>query len=354
MHHFILPVYLKSKAFSSLSQYTLLPEQKALYKVEVDSLKKYFQHELMLKKIFFDIELFFAKIMEWVLPILNHKLFTFDKGDPVTLGKLIIGIFFLATGYYLTRKVSKLIEKKILTHLDIEPAVRHTMETFIFYFLVLLLLLFTLKLLNIPITVFTLIGGALAVGFGLGAQHIIYDFLSGVVMIIEHPIRKGDLIEVENVQGRVEHIGARASRIHTVDNKHLIVPNNFFLSKTVLNWTLSDEVIRGEIEVGVRYGSPTQKVVDLIQQAAKEHPKIQEAPEPIILFSDFGDNALVFRLNFWAKIASLMDMRKIKSALRFRIDELFRESEIVIAFPQRDLHFKSSSSPLQVEVLSKK
>ena len=309
----------------------------------------------MWKDILLKIEIFFVGILEWlewVPAILNIKVFYVDK-NPITLGKLILGLICIIFGYYLTRKLSKQIEKNILTRLDIEPAIRHTLETFIFYLLFLFLFLFILRLLNIPLTVFTIIGGALAVGFGLGSKEIVYDFLSGIVMIIEHPIRKGDLIEVENVQGIVEHIGARASRIHTIDNKHLIVPNNFFLSKTVLNWTLSDEVIRGEIAVGVQYGSPTKKVGEIIKQAAKEHPKIQSNPEPLILFSDFGNNALIFHLSFWATIASVMDMRKIQSVLRFRIDELFRENGIVIAFPQRDLHFKSSHTPLKVEVLSK-
>ena len=307
---------------------------------------------LKIELFFAGIVQWFSEIFEWVPTFLNLKLFSVDKNS-ITLGTLILGLVFLFAGYYFARGFSRQIEKRILTHLDIEPAIRHTMQTFIFYFLFLLLFLFTLKLLNIPLTVFTIIGGALAVGFGLGSQHIVYDFLSGVVMIIEHPIRKGDLIEVENVQGRVEHIGTRASRIHTVDNKHLIVPNNFFLSKTVLNWTLSDEVIRGEIAMGVQYGSPVQKVSELIYKAAVDEPKIQEHPEPIILFSDFGNNALIFRLSFWAAIASLMDMRKIKSSLRFRIDELFRENDIVIAFPQRDLHFKTAKTPIQVEVLKK-
>ena len=225
--------------------------------------------------------------------------------------------------------------------------------------MLLCLLIFVLRLLNIPITAITIVGGALAFAVGLGAQHIVYDLLSGIVIILEHPVRKGDLIEVEavegkeNVQGEVEHIGVRATRVHTIDNKHLIVPNNFFLSRTILNWTLSNEVIRGEIIVGVRYGSPTDKVAKLIGQAAKENKRIKEKPEPVILFSDFGDNALIFRLNFWAAIVTLMDMRKIKSELRFSIDKLFRENNIVIAFPQRDLHFKGFAEPVKVEMISK-
>ena len=296
---------------------------------------------------------FYDSITKWVPQFLNFEVFTIDK-TPVTLGKLIAGLLILIFGRWAIKQLAQQIDKKILSHFDIEPAFRHTTMTFSFYIMLLLLFLFVLRLLGIPLTVFTIVGGALAVGIGFGSQSIVYDLLSGLVMIIEHPIRKGDFIELENVRGHVEHIGARATRVHTVDNKHLIVPNNFFLSKIVLNWTLSDKIIRSDFAVGVVYGSPVSKVVKLIEQAIREHVKIEKNPAPIILFSDFGDNALVFRIHFWAAVYSLMDINILQSDLRFRIDTLFNENGIVIAFPQRDLHLKSASAPIQVEVLSQK
>ena len=304
----------------------------------------------MLKNFLVKVELFFSKVVDWVPSVLNTQIGTIDK-SPVTIGTLAGGLIALFVGYYLIRKSSYQIENKVLTRFGIEPAVRHTMRTFIFYFMLLLLILFVLQLLNIPITVFTVVGGALAVGIGLGSQNIVYDFLSGLIIILEHPIRKGDVVELENVRGKVEHIGARATRVYTVDHKHLVIPNNFFLSKIVLNWTLSNEVIRADVSVGVAYGSPTKKVVELIHQAIGEHKKIKKKPEPIILFADFGSNALIFKLHFWAAISSLMDMKKIQSDLRFRIAELFAENNIVIAFPQRDLHFRSPEQPLRVELI---
>ncbi len=306
----------------------------------------------MLKRIFLKIEIFASEAIDWIPKFLNIKIFTVDE-NPVTLGALVGGLVALILGQYLIRKLARQIENRILIRFGIEPAVRYTMRTFIFYFMLLILVLFVLQLLNIPITVFTVVGGALAVGIGLGSQNIVYDFLSGLIIILEHPIRKGDVVELENVRGKVDHIGARATRVHTVDHKHLIIPNNFFLSKMVLNWTLSNEVIRSDFAVGVAYGSPTDKVAQLIKQAIDEHKSIKKNPKPIILLSDFGANSMIFRLHFWASISSLMDLKKIQSDLRFRITQLFKENNIVIAFPQRDLHFRSSENPLQVELISK-
>lgn len=306
-----------------------------------------------------NIKSFFVEIAEWIsfffhifLDIVNYKIFEVDN-DPFTLKDIILGVILFWIGLHFIRRVSRQIESKILNRLDIDPPVRHSLKTFIFYLLLFLLILFVLRLLNIPVTMFTILGGALAVGLGLGSQKIVYDFLSGVVIIIEHPIRSGDLIEMNNIAGRVENIGARATRVLTLDNKHLIVPNSHFLTNTVLNWTLSDEVIRGEVKVGVMYGSPTEQVDQLMIQAAKEHSRIEDNPSPQVFLSDFGDSSLVFILHFYCRIGSLVDMRKIKSDLRFKLVKIFRENNIVIAYPQRDIHvINKKQQPLQVQIYS--
>ena len=308
-----------------------------------------------MKQIWLKIEVFFEPVYKWVPIVWNLELFSIIDKNPITLGRVVISLVVLFTGYKFLRFLSKQMDQKILARFDVEPAFRHSIKTFFFYIMIFFLMLVILRLLNIPMTAFTIAGGALAVGLGLGSQNIIYDFLSGLVIMLEHPIRTGDVVELENnVRGHVEHIGARATRVYTVDNKHLIIPNNFFLSKMVLNWTLSDEVIRSDVKVGVIYGSPVSTVRNILTQAADENPKIKKKPKPIILLDDFGDNAIVFHLYFWATIATVMDMKKIQSELRLKIDELFRENNIVIAFPQRDLHFKTSSQPVKVEITSPK
>lgn len=300
------------------------------------------------------IETFLGQAYDWVVVVFSYELFSITDKTPVTFGRIIVSLTAFFIGYKLIRALSNQVDRRILTHFDVEPAFRHSAKTYAFYIMMIFLILFVLKLLNIPLTVFTIVGGAFAVGLGLGAQNIIYDFLSGLVIMLEHPIRTGDVVELldqkDVVRGQVEYIGARATRMYTVDNKHIIIPNNYFLSKSILNWTLSDEVIRSDVRVGVIYGSPAEKVEELLAQAADENEKIKKDPKPVILISDFGNNSIVFDLYFWAKIATVMDMKKIQSEIRFKINELFKQNNIVIAFPQRDLHLKSSSAPLQVEI----
>ena len=306
-------------------------------------------------KLWLTVEVFFGQAYGWFsgwLPFIwNFEFFNVDK-NPITFGRVTIGIIAFLIGYRIAKKLSTQIEKRILMHFDIEPAFRYSIKTFTFYILILFLFLFVLQLLNIPLTALTIAGGALAFGIGLGAQNIIYDLLSGLVIMMEHPIRRGDLVELDNqVRGKVENIGARSTKVYTVDNKHLIIPNNFFLSKTVLNWTLSNEIIRSEVRVGVSYDSPVEKVKELLIQVADENSSIKKHPEPVILLSDFGDSAIIFDLYFWAQVNSLLQMKKIQSAIRFQLNSLFKENGILIAFPQRDIHLKSDQAPFKVEVL---
>jgi len=211
-------------------------------------------------------------------------------------------------------------------------------EKIINYFIVFLLVLFALRVVNIPLTLFTFLGGAVAIGVGFGAQNLINNFISGFIVMAEQPIKIGDLVEIEGTFAMVEEIGARCTRIRTGANVHILVPNSSFLEKNIINWTLSDKEVRAQVTVGVIYGSPVREVERLMLQAADEHKKVRKSPKPFVLFNDFGDNALIFDVYFWISMIRVMDRRIIESDLRFHIDKLFREAGIVIAFPQRDVH----------------
>jgi small-conductance mechanosensitive channel len=137
--------------------------------------------------------------------------------------------------------------------------------------------------------------------------------------------------------------------VRTPENIHIIVPNASFLEQDVINWTLSDHSIRSTLRVGVAYGSPVRDVEHLLYSAVREHPKVLDEPEPNVLFADFGDSALIFEAEFWTTIRTQLDRRRLLSDLRFRIDELFRENGITIAFPQRDVHL-DTTRPLHVRV----
>ena len=281
----------------------------------------------------------------------HYELFSVDK-NPITVGNALIGLVFVILGYISIRLIVKYFEMKVLVRLDIDAPQRYTIKVFLFYFLLILLFLFTLHLVQVPLTVFALIGTAVAVGVGFGAKNIINNFISGVVIVVEHPVRVGDLIEIDNLIGIVENTGFRSTHIRSLDNTHFIVPNSRILEENVLNWTLSDRVVRCEVKVGVVYGSPVKKIQTLLLQIAKEHDRVltyNKQQEPLVLFSDFAANALEFTLVFWITVERPLDIKKTASDIRFRVDEIFRQENIVIAFPQRDIHIKQ---PVSVRMYS--
>ena len=169
------------------------------------------------------------------------------------------------------------------------------------------------------------------------------------IIMGERPISIGDLIELDGVVGKVEEIGARCTKVRTGENIHILVPNSGFLEKNITNWTLSDQKIRAHVSVGVVYGSPVEEVNALLIRAVSENPSVLKPPDPFVLFNDFGDNALIFAVHFWISIRRIIERRLIESTVRFRIDELFREAGIVIAFPQRDVHL-DTQRPLEVTI----
>ena len=281
----------------------------------------------------------------------NYAVFQVEK-NPITVGNIILGLSLIILGYISIRLVIKYFEKRVLARLDIDVSQRYTIKVFLSYFLLILLFLFTLHLIQVPLTVFTVIGGAVALGLGFGARNIMNNFISGIVIVLEHPVRVGDLICINDLICIVEHVGFRATSVRTLDNTHVIIPNSSIMEQNILNWTLSDRVVRREISVGVVYGSPATRVRELLLKVAEGHEKVltyNKNQKPLVIFSDFGDNALQFKLFVWIAVERPLDLNQVASDIRYRIDELFRQEGIVIAFPQRDLHIKE---PVSIRMIS--
>ena len=254
-------------------------------------------------------------------------------------------------GLYGVRWVARALRLHVFPRLGLDEGGARAFESLAFYAFLVALVLVVLRFASIPLTAFAFVGGALAIGVGFGSQNIVNNFISGVILLAERPVKIGDLVEVGgDVYGIVEQIGLRSTRIRTGTNIHIVVPNASILENQVVNWTLNDPNVRLVVKVGVAYGSPTRDVERLLLQALNEHPRVHAHPAPSVLFADFGDNALAFEVHFWAAIRRLMDRLTIESEVRFRIDELFREAGITIAFPQRDVHL-DTLSPLAVRLV---
>jgi potassium efflux system protein len=272
-------------------------------------------------------------------------------GEPITVATVLLAVLLLALGYFISRAVSRGLSRALSARVSLEPGAASAAETLAFYGLFITFGLISLELVNFPLTVFTIAGGAVAIGVGFGSQNVMNNFISGLILLFERPIRAGDLVSVEGTHGIVEHIGARSTRIRAPDNTHMIVPNSLLVENSLVNFTLSDDVLRTTVSVGVAYGSPVREVERLLKQATGEHPAILQTPPPRIMFADFGDNALGFQALFWIRARTILERRQVESDLRYRIDDLFRETGIVIAFPQRDVHL-DTLKPLDVRLVA--
>jgi small-conductance mechanosensitive channel len=272
--------------------------------------------------------------------ILSSKIMTISE-QPISLGELLMLPLVLVAGVIITKWIVKLITSR-LTNKKTDPNVIHLLQRILYIIAITLLVVTTLDFINVPITAFAFLSGAIAIGFGFGAQNIINNFISGWILMWERPIRIGDFLEVEEAKGIVEKINTRSTRIRRVDGVHLLIPNSKLLENTVVNWTLVDKLVRTSVKVGVAYGSPARTVAALIMQAAEEQIDILKDPKPLVTFEDFGDNALIFEVTYWIQSIIEGGLRVTRSNIRFRLDELFEEHNIVIAYPQRDVHIDGS------------
>jgi small-conductance mechanosensitive channel len=279
---------------------------------------------------------FLSNLWAGISDALSRQVFMFGN-SPITLSQLIVAPLVVIFGLVVARLFLRGITRRLLKKGHDNNLVLIISRGY-WVIVIVTLLLLALSILNVPLGAFTFISGAVAIGVGFGAQNIINNFISGWILMGERPIRIGDVLEFEGTLGRVEAINNRSTLIRRIDGVHIVTPNSFLLENTVINWTLVDNEIRTQVRVGVAYGSPVRDVERLILQAADEHPDVQEEPPPLVIFDDFGDNALAFDLYVWTMLRPGGDLRKLRSDLRFRITELFDEHGIVIAFPQRDVH----------------
>jgi small-conductance mechanosensitive channel len=262
-------------------------------------------------------------------------------GQDVTYGDLLFIPTLVIIGFLLTNGISRLIASRLNAR-KVGPDLIHLIRRIFHIVAIAVIVITTLDFIKVPLTAFAFISGAVAIGIGFGAQNIVNNFISGWILMWERPIRIGDFLEVGEDKGKVEAINTRSTRIRRVDGVHMLIPNSALLENTVVNWTLVDQLTRTTVRVGVAYGSPVKRVMELMLKATADQPEVLADPEPVIIFEDFGDNALIFDSFFWIQAPVDRNLRVVRSNIRIRIEELFRADGIEIAFPQRDVHLDGS------------
>lgn len=283
--------------------------------------------------------------MEKLQEVASYQLFTIND-QVYTVGRLGLIVFLLLLAFWLFKKSSKFLATR-LEQSELPPDMILLLQRVYVIIALIVLAMLVLDLLQVPLSAFAFVSGAIAIGVGFGAQNIINNFISGWILMWERPIRIGDFLEIGDAKGTVETINTRSTRIRRIDGVHMLVPNSQLLENMVVNWTLIDNNIRSIVRVGVAYGSPVRKVEELILRATDDHPDTLDDPKPVVIFEDFGDNALIFDSYFWVDANGERDLRKVRSEVRFAICDLFEEAGIVIAFPQRDVHLDGKLELIQ-------
>mgnify|MGYP001814124327 FL=1 len=267
----------------------------------------------------------------------NYPLFSLSSGPQVTVSQVVLTLLIIALGLVLAWYLRRLLGRQLI-RAKVDPTAAEAIQRFFFYAIIVILFITALGLLSIPVTALAFISGAVAIGVGFGAQNIINNLISGWILMSERPVRIGDFVEIDAHRGIVESIGNRSTRIRRIDGVHLLVPNSQMLERVVINWTLVDKDFRTSVRVGVNYGSPVRQVEKILRRAVDEQKDVLQQPPPLVVFEDFGDNALVFDVFFWCRATGERELRLVRSDIRFRIEQYLGENGIVVAFPQRDVH----------------
>ncbi|WP_462269189.1 mechanosensitive ion channel domain-containing protein [Desulfobacter sp.] len=253
------------------------------------------------------------------------------------IGVICAGLVLIFT-YALVRIWKWVFQKKFLSRSGMDQGLQESITTISGYIIWAIGLLIALHVFGLNTASLAVAFGALGIGIGFGLQNIVNNFISGIILLFERPIQVGDDVEVNGTWARVRKINVRSTVVQTYDNASLIIPNADFISNQVTNWSFKDKRVRRKISVGVAYGSDVELVRTILLQIAGDTPNVLCYPTPDVLFNDFGDSALIFVLRLWTDVDHML---AVDTNVRFKIDKKFRENNIEISFPQRDIHIRS-------------
>ena len=257
----------------------------------------------------------------------------------LSLGEVMAFALTLWLSFLLARGVDFILKEDVFTRVQAGRGVPYAIAGLVRYALIFVGFLVALSAAGVEVSQLTVVAGGLGVGIGFGLQGVVSNFVSGLILLFERPIQVGDTIQLPDVWGSVKRIGIRASVIRTFDGADVVVPNGMLVSEKVTNWTLSDNRRRVEVNVGVQYGTPAQRVIDLLVAVAEANSKVLSDPVPRAFFINFGDSALEFNLRVWIDTSD--DGFAVRSDLGVAIQRALDDAAISVPFPQRDLHLVS-------------
>ena len=274
-----------------------------------------------------------------------------EQNLPITLASIALALVYTTITIILTKQLPAVLEIVLLHYTKMPVGSRYTVTTLSNYAIITTGVVLVFKTIGADWAQLQWLVAALSVGIGFGLQEIVANFISGIIILFERPIRIGDVVTVGETDGVVTKIRGRATTIRNWDGKELLVPNKEFITGRLLNWSLSDQATRIIISVGIAYGSNVRQAMRLLEEVAEENQNVLKTPSPSVIFESFGDNSLAMALRCFV---DSIDLRyPIISELNEAINDKFNAAGIVFAFPQRDIHL-NTTRPLQVEIRQSK
>ncbi len=268
--------------------------------------------------------------------VVSYELVKIDKVS-ITPGKILLLLLILLFTRIVSRLVRVILRQNFSRKNWIDEGKEYTIYKLTKYTIYGLATLIALTSIGLDIKLILAGAGALLVGIGFGLQYLFYDLISGLIILFEGPVKVGDVIEIEDgLVAKVQQIDIRTSKVITRDGKYIIIPNSKLVGEQVVNWSHSSALTRFRIDVNVRYGSNTKLVKEVLYNCALRHPDVSKNKQIIVLFDNFGENGLDFRLYFWAKKTWVAET--LQSEIRFEIEREFAENDIHVPFPQRVIH----------------
>ncbi len=278
-------------------------------------------------------------LLNWLESIWGKALFNLGQAE-FTLGLITYVIISFIALFFITARIKKLLVRKVFPRYKLDLGTSESIGAIIRYTLITIGFIIIVQSTGIDLSTVGLLVGALGFGIGFGLQNITNNFISGLIILFERPIKVGDRVEVGGVAGNIVRISARATTVITNDNIAIIVPNAEFINSKVINWSLNNRDVRLNFPVGVSYKEDPQKIKKILLEVALENPGVSTTPPPDVLFEEFGESSLNFNLRVWSSEYS--DRPKVlKSQLYYAIFEKFKVHGVEIPFPQRVVHLKS-------------
>lgn len=304
---------------------------------------------LYIADLFPDSRAISQQIRDVLISSFNAPILTIGKSSYSIINLSILGALLFGL-ILLVRAFIDIFKDRVLSIAGLNRGAQEAIAVIVQYTLIFIGTLVLLQIWGLDLSSLTILASALSIGLGIGLQNIAKNFGSGLILVFERPIQVGDFIEVGDLNGTVERIGARSTEIRTLDRVSIIVPNSRFLDSEVINWSHGNPISRLHLPLGVAYGSDPQQVRTVLIESASGHPKVLASPAPSLLFKGFGDSSLDFELLIWTAEPDKQFL--LKSDLYFLIYEVLNQNQIEIPFPQRDLHLRSGKVEISSQLES--